>query len=855
MRAPSPKALTLALALASALSGCRCERPTLKAPGPAPGLTVAPPTEAQPPTAAALTGALETIAAGIGTLDPTAQALADSFQLSDPDALLPAASPRTQRWLRAHRPVAGWQLLNNPLGVGDKVIEVDRRDGGDRGARSDASDASSPLHLSRLLAAWPDAPTLWMVERGETAMGPLGVFVHRDGRFRFLGVPPVIPDERVRHVGWTGTSGVALSARWSANAARVFVRMSDGGLQSVDVRFGRVRWESRGEPSTLGQPHFVVATDGRVALLHTDVLELRSPRGLVERRYGIHDLVTGSDLSGGMALSPDEAHIAVGPSRGQVRVLTWPALDEVQIWNTLIDAPSSHLAWSPDGRRIASGNYQGGVTVWELGTKPPLTTFDLGELGARDQVVSMVFTNRPGEGERLLVAGYSGLVRSYDLSGQMRSERMLDSSGFDMAAFSPDGTRLAVLSGGQPKVGPVDGLRLEHIDLGDPATAFAWSPKGDRLAFVVGTEVRFTDARGQTVGEGSEGAPIAMPGCLRGSTLYYVDSGEVVSLDLTTSGAKPERLAHRDPVEDPVEEPDEAWPADAAEEEEDEDDTFAPTDPDDALDATSDDELERLLDAKRAELVGLGVGVDGPEDPQSRGNVRCLADNRLLVTDLDLDARLVDATSGRVLATLPNTALRWGGVVVSANGRVIMSTASPPRVWSVDNLARSRFVTVDNTMGHVSLSPDGAWALAPAQGMHGWEMRVTELRTGQTANQVQLGGEPFMSSAFSPDGKTIAHAGYNAIWLRRLADLSKVVKSVPLQGVSALAWLDGRHLVVGVSDYLYVLHAESGRLRDRIWIERAATEVHVSDTWIVAFGAQGATAISRRDLDPRGSLK
>ena len=96
------------------------------------------------------------------------------------------------------------------------------------------------------------------------------------------------------------------------------------------------------------------------------------------------------------------------------------------------------VAFSPDGRRIASGGFDGAVKVWDAATGREVFTCD----GHTDQVWDVAFSP---DGRRIASAGHDGTVRIWDASsGQELLSPLRDaSSAFYSVAFSPDGRRLA----------------------------------------------------------------------------------------------------------------------------------------------------------------------------------------------------------------------------------------------------------------------------------------------------------------------------------------------------------------------------------------------------------------------------
>lgn len=103
--------------------------------------------------------------------------------------------------------------------------------------------------------------------------------------------------------------------------------------------------------------------------------------------------------------------------------------------------PISAIAFSPDGKTLASGDIEGGVTLWDVGTGTKRRSL----VGHTDSADSVVFASG---GELLAAAGRDGTIRLWrSQSGKTHATFKADAH---CLAVSPDGkTLLAGALGGQ----------------------------------------------------------------------------------------------------------------------------------------------------------------------------------------------------------------------------------------------------------------------------------------------------------------------------------------------------------------------------------------------------------------------
>jgi dipeptidyl aminopeptidase/acylaminoacyl peptidase len=140
--------------------------------------------------------------------------------------------------------------------------------------------------------------------------------------------------------------------------------------------------------------------------------------------------------------------------------------------------PSWDVAWSPDGRTVASGQVLKEALVWRVTDGELLL-----RLAHSCSVTSVTFA---GDGARLATGGHDGAIRLWDaISGQRLSKHRGHAIAINGLAWEPHGSRFASASqdhavgiwegaSGQPM------CRLEGHTRS--VLAVAWSPDGSRLA-------------------------------------------------------------------------------------------------------------------------------------------------------------------------------------------------------------------------------------------------------------------------------------------------------------------------------------------------------------------------------------
>ncbi len=185
----------------------------------------------------------------------------------------------------------------------------------------------------------------------------------------------------------------------------------------------------------------------------------------------LHTLTGHTTAVDSLAFSADGHTLA---SSTLVEALLWDVASGRQL--RALDNGFSPVAFTPDGRTLATGGFSGAINLWEVASGRELSTL----VGHSDSIDSVAFSP---DGRTLASGSTSKTIKLWDLAGE-RPLRIVD-GGSSPVAFSPDGRTLAA-PGSASTIGLWDADSGREIRAMPGQTGWigsiAFSPDGRTLA-------------------------------------------------------------------------------------------------------------------------------------------------------------------------------------------------------------------------------------------------------------------------------------------------------------------------------------------------------------------------------------
>lgn len=441
------------------------------------------------------------------------------------------------------------------------------------------------------------------------------------------------------------------------------------------------------------------------------------------------DAATGRSIwnlpSGGsrLAFSPDNRKLAVWERDGGL-VIRDAATGEGAVvleGGTEAERVNGPLAWSPDGKYIASACLDHCVRIWDVATRKS-RRFAADDNGPKDAFPGYAFVGSLEGGKVLLEAG-GGQLRYWDAATGKPARESVDGPwAMSTARLSADGKQLAVaLPGGLQLYDVASGRKSGAADA--PAGSIqqlAFAPDGKSLATRSGSrsEVQVWSAENGQFLRKIEADPKRRH--VVASDLGFASNGDgmVLAREINAADAKDMQLHLA------------RW--------------------------TATGETKRSV-GPIAGGMGATFGI--------LGRVALLDSGRTIAAaGLEGNVALYDPTSGRAIQTLPGSDATHAMLVASARERVVaVDKFGAVRAWEpnaerkwvqIQRNSEAVLANVPTQIHLAALSPDGRHlAYGPSEKD---EIAVLALSTGETVARLDVAKAPVSSLAFSADGRMLA---------------------------------------------------------------------------------------------------
>ena len=417
-----------------------------------------------------------------------------------------------------------------------------------------------------------------------------------------------------------------------------------------------------------------------------------------------------------VAFSPDGKTLATGSYDHTVQL--WDVATGRQIGELLNsqNGPTESMAFSPDGKTLATGGGDGTLRLWDVAAG-----HQIGHTLADDFGGIFAVTFSP-DGKTLAIGGNDTVLWDVTTGHQIGSPLPSHSGSVSAVAFSPDGKTLAtalnpveqgVPNGKAPATGSQDGaVRLWNVatghQIGSPLTGHTGMV--DSVAF---------SPDGKTLAIGSEDGAVRLRDVATGRQIGSPLTGHTGMVSVVAFSRDGKTLA-----------------------------------------SGSDDSTVRLWD------VATGRQIGGQLTGHT-GSIRSVAfspDGKTLATGSDdATARLWNVAYRTGIATFTGSAAGAASVVFGPENATLAAVSGDGAVqlW---NVATGRQIghTFTGHTGHVigvALSPDGKTV---AIGSEDSTTRLWDVATGRQIGHTLTGPTGMVDpEAFSPDGKTVAIGSYD----------------------------------------------------------------------------------------------
>ncbi|WP_448266878.1 nSTAND1 domain-containing NTPase [Nostoc sp. DSM 114159] len=442
-----------------------------------------------------------------------------------------------------------------------------------------------------------------------------------------------------------------------------------------------------------------------------------------------------SDAVRGVAFSPDGKTIASASADNTVKV--WDAVSAKEI--TTFKGHSSEVwgvAFSPDGKTIASASYDKTVKVWDAVSAKEITTFK----GHSDAVYSVAFSP---DGKTIASASYDKTVKVWDaVSAKEITTFKGHSDAVSSVAFSPDGKTIA--SASYDKTVKVwDAVSAKEITTfkghSDAVYSVAFSPDGKTIASAsFDKTVKVWDAvsaKEITTFKGHSSGVYSVAFSPDGKTIASGSSDKTVKVwDAVSAKEITTFKGHSDVVWGV------AFSVDGK--------TIA---------SASDDKTVKVWDAVSAKEITTFKGHSSWV-----WGVAFSPDGKTIASaSYDKTVKIWDAVSAKEITTFKGHSDGVNSVAFSPNGKTIASASDDKTVKVWDAVSAKEITTFkghSDGVNSVAFSPNGKTIASASDDK---TVKVWDAVSAKEITTFKGHSDAVYSVAFSPDGKTIASASFD----------------------------------------------------------------------------------------------